>query len=326
MLLIPKIHQAYWEAEQEAEEKARTKLQERVIKRWTRLVHGLRIRQRLQEQYGDKPQTEEQHWLDTQAHGTDPDGEEGVSASRDSYAVHIEDLFSAQDGPQAGGYLTAADDVVQAFHLPKYQHVVAAYSANSSAYHINPDKDGSTSQIGIENKAKPVVAPINLDIIHGDQEDDIEMEGPTVIQSRADRGVPMTMRELADAVGARSIIGDDKPSTNAKDSYPSQNNGIRSTPRNKTIPDSGAARSVRSISPFSTASKPRASAGKRARGQKASMDPTQTLLGKRGRMDGASATSTSAPTRVLRPRAPKSAARIQEERKMEQAYKRAVAE
>jgi hypothetical protein len=93
MLLIPTIHQAYWEAEQEAEEKARTKLQERVIKRWTRLVHGLRIRQRLQEQYGDKPQTEERHWLDTQAHGTDPDGEEGVSASHDSCAVHIEDLF-----------------------------------------------------------------------------------------------------------------------------------------------------------------------------------------------------------------------------------------
>ncbi len=35
-----------------AEEKARKKREERVIKQWTRLIHGLRIRQRLQEQYG----------------------------------------------------------------------------------------------------------------------------------------------------------------------------------------------------------------------------------------------------------------------------------
>lgn len=43
--------QAYWEAEQDAEEKARIKREERVIKRWTRLIHGLRVRKRLQEQY-----------------------------------------------------------------------------------------------------------------------------------------------------------------------------------------------------------------------------------------------------------------------------------
>jgi hypothetical protein len=43
--------QAYWAAEQEAEEKRRNKRQEKVIKRWTRLVQGLRIRQRLQKQY-----------------------------------------------------------------------------------------------------------------------------------------------------------------------------------------------------------------------------------------------------------------------------------
>lgn len=37
-----------------AEEKARVKREERVIKQWTRLIQGLRIRQRLQEQYGTK--------------------------------------------------------------------------------------------------------------------------------------------------------------------------------------------------------------------------------------------------------------------------------
>jgi xeroderma pigmentosum group C-complementing protein len=37
-----------------AEEKARAKREERVIKQWTRLIQGLRIRQRLREQYGTK--------------------------------------------------------------------------------------------------------------------------------------------------------------------------------------------------------------------------------------------------------------------------------
>lgn len=50
--------QAYWEAEQEAEEKARLKKEDRVLKHWTRLIQGLRIRQRLQEQYSNKPNAE----------------------------------------------------------------------------------------------------------------------------------------------------------------------------------------------------------------------------------------------------------------------------
>ena len=40
--------------EQNAEAKRRAKRQEQVIKRWTKLVQGLRIRQRLLEQYADR--------------------------------------------------------------------------------------------------------------------------------------------------------------------------------------------------------------------------------------------------------------------------------
>jgi len=54
VILIQGFLQAYWESEKEASEKARAKKQERVLKQWTRLIHGLRIRQRLQEQYGSK--------------------------------------------------------------------------------------------------------------------------------------------------------------------------------------------------------------------------------------------------------------------------------
>jgi hypothetical protein len=50
--------QAYWEAEQDAAEKAREKRHERVIKRWTKLIQGLRIRHRIMEQYRSKEQHE----------------------------------------------------------------------------------------------------------------------------------------------------------------------------------------------------------------------------------------------------------------------------
>ncbi|KZT42654.1 Rad4-domain-containing protein, partial [Sistotremastrum suecicum HHB10207 ss-3] len=42
---------AYWESVHDAEEKERLKRTERVIQRWTKLIHGLRIRKRMQEQY-----------------------------------------------------------------------------------------------------------------------------------------------------------------------------------------------------------------------------------------------------------------------------------
>ena len=56
---------AYWESAQDAEEKERIKREERVLKRWTRLVQGLRIRKRLQEQYANRPSNSQpQHGVD----------------------------------------------------------------------------------------------------------------------------------------------------------------------------------------------------------------------------------------------------------------------
>lgn len=42
---------AYWETAQAAEEKERQKQQERVVKRWQKLIHGLRVRERLMKEY-----------------------------------------------------------------------------------------------------------------------------------------------------------------------------------------------------------------------------------------------------------------------------------
>ncbi|KAL0961481.1 hypothetical protein HGRIS_006423 [Hohenbuehelia grisea] len=99
---------AYWEAEQEAAEKARSQLEERVIKRWTRLVHGLRIRQRLKAQY----QTEGREEGGPSQLAVPVDGEKADGPGDSSEITH------------GGGFLVEADDVVQAFHLPRNLHSV----------------------------------------------------------------------------------------------------------------------------------------------------------------------------------------------------------
>lgn len=270
--------EAYWEAEREAEAKARTKREERVIKRWTRLVHGLRIRQRLQDQYSDKPQTGEQHWLDTQAHGT-----EGAD----------------EDVPQAGGYLTAADDVVQPFHLPKYQHVVATYSANSPASGSALNKDADV----IQNTTDANVMPNTLNI--WDQENDDEMEeiSPPQPQAQVDIRVPMTMRELADAASKHSIDGEELPSSSI----------FGPTTLNTT---SGVVSTNRATS---AVPKPRSSARKRA------VDESEgSAFGAKRRKENSASAQAPMPTRVLRPRTSRSAAQIQEQMEREQAYRRAI--
>ena len=52
MMLI----KAYWESERDAEEKEQIKKRDRVLKRWAKLVNGLRIYYRLKDQYA-KPAT-----------------------------------------------------------------------------------------------------------------------------------------------------------------------------------------------------------------------------------------------------------------------------
>ncbi|KAL5520128.1 hypothetical protein ACEPAG_1788 [Sanghuangporus baumii] len=89
--------EAYWAAEREKEEMEQVKRRERVIKRWSRLIQGLRIRQRLQEQYASG-------------------NELSISGLR-----HADDEFT-QETEQPGGFLTEADAVVQPFHLPRFEH------------------------------------------------------------------------------------------------------------------------------------------------------------------------------------------------------------
>jgi hypothetical protein len=53
--------QAYWESAAAAQEKELHKRQEKAIKKWQRLIQGMQIRSRLQEQYGNGPAGQVSH-------------------------------------------------------------------------------------------------------------------------------------------------------------------------------------------------------------------------------------------------------------------------
>lgn len=90
------VLEAYWETEQAAAEKEAEKRRVAVIKRWTRLVQGLRMRERLLAQYG-KPK------------------EEGSGNG-----AAIEPADADEHVPTTGGgFLTQPDDIVTAYKLPK---------------------------------------------------------------------------------------------------------------------------------------------------------------------------------------------------------------
>jgi xeroderma pigmentosum group C-complementing protein len=188
---------------------------------------------------------------------------------------------------------------------------VAAYSTDSPPSKSGRDKNADATQIAMET----TVEPNTSDVL--DQADDIEMEEVNVpqLQGRAENGVPISMRELADAARQRAINGsvEELPSSTIHGLTSTVDTMFRVTSTNT------AASSSRSTPPARTVSKRRGSARKRARDE----SERPELHAKRGKEDG---TPVPTPTRVLRPRASKSAAQIQEEKEMEHAYRRAIAD
>ncbi|KZO97015.1 Rad4-domain-containing protein [Calocera viscosa TUFC12733] len=85
--------EAYWETAHIAEEQERSKVRDRALKRWIRLIQGLRIRQRLQTQYST----------------------DRTNAAPGSGVTDNDD----DDRREAGGFLTSVADVIQPYHLPK---------------------------------------------------------------------------------------------------------------------------------------------------------------------------------------------------------------
>lgn len=217
------VIQAFLEAEQEAEEKARLKKEERVLKQWSRLVHGLRIRERLQKQYADR---------------ADPDGAGGPSSSgkkkkkvnndvtshtrkNGEQPLSVEDSNVNKDddhgdrtsqGIHTGaGFLVEAGDVVHHYQLPKVpkldddlvEHPNRAGSSrpsrpsrihnkSKSGVHADPAATGDGGGIPL-----PDFETYDIDMVPMDREglNDSPLGTGTTTPSLA---APKTMQELAD--------------------------------------------------------------------------------------------------------------------------------
>ncbi|KAH9889795.1 hypothetical protein C8Q73DRAFT_705476 [Cubamyces lactineus] len=210
--------EAYWEMEQNAEAKRRAKRQEQVIKRWTKLVQGLRIRQRLLEQYADRaaPTDGSPATKDTQIHGGEPE----------------------KPAAAGGGFLTGVDDVVQPYTLPRNLHEVVEHAATRGSAlgelkrlpepasdHGGDDEDdggGRVSGVSERERNEGEDAPLdddNFDVVNraGEDDDDDEDEDmmevvPVVPQLN---GAPKTMQELAEEAAQRSAADGASSSANA---------------------------------------------------------------------------------------------------------------
>ncbi|XP_006462844.1 hypothetical protein AGABI2DRAFT_47748, partial [Agaricus bisporus var. bisporus H97] len=155
--------EAFWEFERIAEARAQVKREERVLKQWKRLIQGLRIRQRLQEQYGTTP--------GVVGEGGEVDkGQEGkVEISR------RDDNHNAKEPSEHDHHdFIEADDVVQAFHLPKFQHVP---DAPVVSFHHQQHSSKSLER-GEENLMRAIPDFVTYDL---DNEDEQNVEHRHII-------------------------------------------------------------------------------------------------------------------------------------------------
>ncbi|KAJ6582797.1 hypothetical protein B0H10DRAFT_1890357 [Mycena sp. CBHHK59/15] len=300
--------EAYWEAEHDAAEKAHAKKRERVLKRWTRLIHGLRIRQSLQEEYKDRQPTAFA-------------GEQGED---------VEILPGLAGG---GGFLAGAgaDGVVQAYQLPKYQHVNLPFlpSGSGSAVPSVPTSDSET-----------VTERLTYDLETMDVDSDPGMDEvqPDSLRDLNGAGAPKTMAELAEETAsrlrkefARDDIGE------AGEEYvssPPPTTGV--APKVKKTRRAKPSRAPSERNPVKVKAKAkagasaarRASTRKRQRDNDTDSDPEEEgepSPPKRTKTNEGVVAAPPAPARTLRPRRTKTQAELQEEQELEQAFKRAVA-
>ncbi|KAF7314708.1 hypothetical protein MKEN_00944800 [Mycena kentingensis (nom. inval.)] len=157
------ILEAYWEAKQDAAEKARAKRRDRVLKRWIRLVHGLRIRQSLQEEYKDRG----------------PAGDAAAAGEN----------MEIRPGLAGGGFLDGPDAVVKAFQLPKAY--LPAEDASASA----------STQVPTGDATEPIT--YSLETMDVDDAESAEPMEDVIVPQGNGNAAPKTMQQLAEETAAR---------------------------------------------------------------------------------------------------------------------------
>ncbi|KAF9493604.1 Rad4-domain-containing protein [Pleurotus eryngii] len=179
--------ETYWEAEKEAEEKSHKQREERVVKRWKRLIQALQIRQRLQNQYQN---TRDEMPADD--HHQPEQGEMVIEKDHDT--------------DQAGGFLVGADDVVQPFHLPRNFHpVLPSYPpVLLPAPHEAGDGVNTSENEDIANPEPVIFKTMDID---SDEEPNVDVN--TTSNTSQLNLVPKSMKELAAKMDKASVTEDD---------------------------------------------------------------------------------------------------------------------
>ncbi|KAL4250566.1 transglutaminase-like superfamily protein [Abortiporus biennis] len=323
------ILEAFWESEKEAEEKRRAKRHEHVIKRWTRLIHGLRIRQRLQEQY----------------------------ASKDANAAETRAAPGDEEDPEAkhegGGFITGVDDVVQPYTLPRNLHEVPQ-SPIPSIFNTPGEEVTKVASEKLQAMASQPPALTFEEIQDSEDEDMLEVNVPLPAERIKSNGAPKTMQELAeemqqqqDEENSSAVVDTAEVSELKKpSSSPAPTNGrVKTRPLtssrgktkntvNRPVASTRSDTSTTSQKPGPKKTK------KRNRGESVSPEPN----GDGQEVDAGDDEVVEVPPpskrakrvrppappvqtdRVLRNRTPKSAAKLKEEQEAEARYRRAVAQ
>ncbi|KAF7364833.1 hypothetical protein MVEN_00353500 [Mycena venus] len=302
--------QAYREAENDAAEKARAKRRERVLKRWARLVHGLRIRQSLQEEYKDRQPASM--------------GEKG------------EDV-EVTPGLAGGGFVTGADDVVQAYQLPKYQHVNLPFQPSSGG-------NFAAGPSGAASDSEPAADEVTHDLPTMDVDPDPGVEDVQPLTEVTKK--PKTMKELAEETTARlnkefarydvEEDGDEDvdimppppppPTTSApkakkaRQAKPSRAQSERNPTKTKAKAGAGAPAARRA-----SARKRRRNDGTDSDSEEEDSEPSPSKRAKASNGAPVPAPASVATGRSLRPRRTKTQTELEEEAEKERAFQRAVA-
>ncbi|KAJ4496401.1 hypothetical protein C8J55DRAFT_484263 [Lentinula edodes] len=239
------VLEAFLTAEREALEKAQLKQKERVLKQWTRLIHGLRIRQRLQEQYADRPgggegtnnltthdiaviesNKKEQNTVNeyiTQGNQGDQNltgviscYEKGESMEEQERQTPDQDVHHLTP-PAAAGFIVQAGDVVQPFRLPKLPKLdsdLVNYSSLGRLPNSNSELDLPSDDV----LPMPDFETYDIDVV-----DDGELRFTFKDPSTT---IPKTMHELAqvaETIRAPVIKADD-----SEDQAPTSRSASRS--------------------------------------------------------------------------------------------------
>ncbi|KAJ3862027.1 hypothetical protein EV359DRAFT_46026 [Lentinula novae-zelandiae] len=208
------VLEAFLTAEREASEKAQIKQRERVLKQWTRLVHGLRIRQRLREQYADRSGGGEGT---TNLTTHDTAGESMVEEQERQIPDQDVNHLMAH---AAGGFIVQAGDVVQPFRLPKLPKLDSDL-VNYSFLGRLPDSNSELELPSNDALPMPDFETYDIDVVD-DGELTLTFKDPLTT-------IPKTMHELAqvaETIRAPVIKADD-----SEDQAPT----ARSASRSETV-------------------------------------------------------------------------------------------